>query len=187
MSWNISAIAASPVMVTRPRYISHLFLGWFCNDGHSFLQMCVFRVKVGLLPYSDIMVLAPENVLLLYVSLTHGWAQIDCVILHIFLVSWLLAFLSVYILSCLYICLSLYCVLIIILFLASLWVNAWFFTIKVSLHRVDLRPLLSWCLHHFFLLLLGLSRVPDSPALFYLCQLTFPYKNCFISIIWFYE
>ncbi|KAL2665396.1 hypothetical protein AAZX31_02G241900 [Glycine max] len=42
MSWNISAIAASPVMVTRP------------------------RVKVGLLPYSDIMVLAPENVLLLY-------------------------------------------------------------------------------------------------------------------------
>ncbi|KAG5109684.1 hypothetical protein JHK82_038907 [Glycine max] len=42
MSWNISAIAASPVTVTRP------------------------RVKVGLLPYSDIMVLAPENVLLLY-------------------------------------------------------------------------------------------------------------------------
>ena len=26
MSWNISAIAASPVMVTRPRYISHLFV-----------------------------------------------------------------------------------------------------------------------------------------------------------------
>ncbi|KAK7320591.1 hypothetical protein VNO77_30211 [Canavalia gladiata] len=42
MSWIIAAIAASPVTVTRP------------------------RVKVGLLPYSDIMVLAPENVLLLY-------------------------------------------------------------------------------------------------------------------------
>ncbi|TKY56881.1 Anaphase-promoting complex subunit 1 [Spatholobus suberectus] len=42
MSWNISAIAASPVTVTRPRF------------------------KVGLLPYSDILVLAPENVLLLY-------------------------------------------------------------------------------------------------------------------------
>ncbi|ESW13748.1 hypothetical protein PHAVU_008G222900 [Phaseolus vulgaris] len=42
MGWNIYAIAASPVTVTRP------------------------RVKVGLLPYSDIMVLAPENVLLLY-------------------------------------------------------------------------------------------------------------------------
>ena len=26
MSWNISAIAASPVTVTRPRYISHLFV-----------------------------------------------------------------------------------------------------------------------------------------------------------------
>nr|KYP73070.1 Anaphase-promoting complex subunit 1 [Cajanus cajan] len=42
MSWNISAIAASTVTVTRP------------------------RVKVGQLPYSDIVVLAPENVLLLY-------------------------------------------------------------------------------------------------------------------------
>ncbi|XP_027940557.1 anaphase-promoting complex subunit 1 isoform X2 [Vigna unguiculata] len=42
MGWNIHAIAASPVTVTRP------------------------RVKVGVLPYSDIMVLSPENVLLLY-------------------------------------------------------------------------------------------------------------------------
>ncbi|KAK7300517.1 hypothetical protein RJT34_11363 [Clitoria ternatea] len=42
VSWIIAAIAASPVTVTRP------------------------RVKVGLLPYTDIMILAPENVLLLY-------------------------------------------------------------------------------------------------------------------------
>ncbi|KAJ1401187.1 putative anaphase-promoting complex subunit 1, partial [Sesbania bispinosa] len=42
MSWIIAAVAASPVMVTRP------------------------RVKVGLLPYLDIMVLTPENALLLY-------------------------------------------------------------------------------------------------------------------------
>nr|XP_029143708.1 anaphase-promoting complex subunit 1 isoform X4 [Arachis hypogaea] len=42
MSWIIDAVAASPVTVTRP------------------------RVKVGLLPYSDIIVLAPDNVLLLY-------------------------------------------------------------------------------------------------------------------------
>ncbi|KAI4306844.1 hypothetical protein L6164_030088 [Bauhinia variegata] len=42
MSWSIPAIAASPVIVTRP------------------------RAKVGLLPCSDIIVLAPENVLLLY-------------------------------------------------------------------------------------------------------------------------
>ncbi|XP_022745935.1 anaphase-promoting complex subunit 1-like isoform X2 [Durio zibethinus] len=42
MSWSIPAIAAAPVIVTRP------------------------RVKVGLLPYTDIIVLAPENILLLY-------------------------------------------------------------------------------------------------------------------------
>ncbi|PON86586.1 Anaphase-promoting complex subunit [Trema orientale] len=42
MSWSIPAIAAAPVTVTRP------------------------RMKVGLLPYSDIIVLAPENALLLY-------------------------------------------------------------------------------------------------------------------------
>ncbi|KAM6598818.1 anaphase-promoting complex subunit 1 [Cannabis sativa] len=42
MSWSIPAIAAAPVTVTRP------------------------RVKVGLLPYADIVVLAPENSLLLY-------------------------------------------------------------------------------------------------------------------------
>ncbi|XP_048325794.2 anaphase-promoting complex subunit 1 isoform X1 [Ziziphus jujuba] len=42
MSWSIPAVAAAPVIVTRP------------------------RVKVGLLPYSDIIVLAPENSLLLY-------------------------------------------------------------------------------------------------------------------------
>ncbi|XP_047149623.1 anaphase-promoting complex subunit 1 [Vigna umbellata] len=42
MGWNIHAIAASPVTVTRP------------------------RVKVGILPFSDIMVLSPENCLLLY-------------------------------------------------------------------------------------------------------------------------
>lgn len=42
MSWSIPAVAAAPVIVTRP------------------------RVKVGLLPYSDMVVLAPENVLLLY-------------------------------------------------------------------------------------------------------------------------
>ncbi|XP_027331009.1 anaphase-promoting complex subunit 1 isoform X2 [Abrus precatorius] len=42
MSWIIAAIAASPVTVTRP------------------------SVKVGLLSHSDIMVLTPENVLLLY-------------------------------------------------------------------------------------------------------------------------
>ncbi|XP_061351686.1 anaphase-promoting complex subunit 1 [Gastrolobium bilobum] len=42
MSWVTAAVAASPVAATCP------------------------RVKVGLLPYSDIMVLAPENVLLLY-------------------------------------------------------------------------------------------------------------------------
>ncbi|BAT81104.1 hypothetical protein VIGAN_03076200 [Vigna angularis var. angularis] len=42
MGWNIHAIAASPVTVTRP------------------------RVKVGVLPFSDIMVLSPENCLLLY-------------------------------------------------------------------------------------------------------------------------
>ncbi|KAJ9175912.1 hypothetical protein P3X46_014412 [Hevea brasiliensis] len=42
MSWSIPAIAAAPVVVTRP------------------------RVKVGLLPYTDIIVLAPENTLLLY-------------------------------------------------------------------------------------------------------------------------
>ncbi|KAG6735069.1 hypothetical protein I3842_01G302100 [Carya illinoinensis] len=42
MSWSIPAVAAEPVIVTRP------------------------RVKVGLLPYSDIFVLTPENGLLLY-------------------------------------------------------------------------------------------------------------------------
>ncbi|TQD83379.1 hypothetical protein C1H46_031089 [Malus baccata] len=42
MSWSIPAVAAAPVIVTRP------------------------RAKVGLLPYSDMLVLAPENVLLLY-------------------------------------------------------------------------------------------------------------------------
>eukprot|EP00257_Ricinus_communis_P020956 XP_015580327.1 anaphase-promoting complex subunit 1 [Ricinus communis] len=42
MSWSISATAAAPVIITRP------------------------RVKAGLLPYSDIVVLAPENTLLLY-------------------------------------------------------------------------------------------------------------------------
>ncbi|KAF7837561.1 anaphase-promoting complex subunit 1 isoform X1 [Senna tora] len=42
MSWSIPAISASPVIVTQP------------------------RVKVGPLPYSDILVLAPENVLHLY-------------------------------------------------------------------------------------------------------------------------
>lgn len=42
ISWIIVAVAALPVMVTRP------------------------RVKVGLLPYSDIVVLTPENALLLY-------------------------------------------------------------------------------------------------------------------------
>ncbi|XP_071734398.1 anaphase-promoting complex subunit 1 [Rutidosis leptorrhynchoides] len=42
MSWSIPAIAAAPVVVTRP------------------------RVKVGQLPYRDIIVLAPENTLLLY-------------------------------------------------------------------------------------------------------------------------
>ncbi|XP_050212163.1 anaphase-promoting complex subunit 1 isoform X2 [Mercurialis annua] len=42
MSWSITAIAAAPVAVTRP------------------------RGKLGLLPYSDIIVLAPENTILLY-------------------------------------------------------------------------------------------------------------------------
>ncbi|XP_059457851.1 anaphase-promoting complex subunit 1 [Corylus avellana] len=42
MSWSIPAVAAEPVIVTRP------------------------RVKVGLLSYSDIIVLTPENSLLLY-------------------------------------------------------------------------------------------------------------------------
>ncbi|KAK4273718.1 hypothetical protein QN277_017057 [Acacia crassicarpa] len=42
MSWSIPAIAASPVTITQP------------------------RVKVGPLPYSDIIVLAPENILHLY-------------------------------------------------------------------------------------------------------------------------
>lgn len=42
MSWSIPAIAAAPVVVTRP------------------------RVKVGQLPYRDIIVLAPENTLVLY-------------------------------------------------------------------------------------------------------------------------
>ncbi|CAN0909752.1 Anaphase-promoting complex subunit 1 [Linum grandiflorum] len=42
MSWSIPAIAAAPVVVTRP------------------------RVKVGLLPYSDIIALAPDNTLSLY-------------------------------------------------------------------------------------------------------------------------
>ncbi|XVF84048.1 hypothetical protein PTKIN_Ptkin16aG0543300 [Pterospermum kingtungense] len=42
MSWSIPAIAAAPVIVTRP------------------------SVKVGLLPYTDIIVLAPENILVLY-------------------------------------------------------------------------------------------------------------------------
>ncbi|GLT54489.1 hypothetical protein SLA2020_276820 [Shorea laevis] len=42
MSWSIPAVAAEPVIVTRP------------------------RVKVGLLSYSDIFVLTPENGLLLY-------------------------------------------------------------------------------------------------------------------------
>ncbi|XP_019433711.1 PREDICTED: anaphase-promoting complex subunit 1 [Lupinus angustifolius] len=42
MSWTIAAVAASPVTVTCP------------------------RLKAGPLPYSDIFVLAPENVLLLY-------------------------------------------------------------------------------------------------------------------------
>ncbi|KAL8247802.1 hypothetical protein R6Q59_009018 [Mikania micrantha] len=42
MSWSIPAIAASPVVVTRP------------------------RVKVGQMPYKDIIVLAPDSTLLLY-------------------------------------------------------------------------------------------------------------------------
>ncbi|XP_065870277.1 anaphase-promoting complex subunit 1 isoform X2 [Euphorbia lathyris] len=42
MSWSIPAIAAAPVVVTRP------------------------RVKAGLLPYTDIIVLSPESTLLLY-------------------------------------------------------------------------------------------------------------------------
>ncbi|KAJ9539792.1 hypothetical protein OSB04_026298 [Centaurea solstitialis] len=42
MSWSIPAITAAPVVVTRP------------------------RVKVGQLPYRDIIVLAPENTLVLY-------------------------------------------------------------------------------------------------------------------------
>ncbi|KAL2526600.1 Anaphase-promoting complex subunit 1 [Abeliophyllum distichum] len=42
MSWSIPAIAAAPVIVTRP------------------------RIKVGLLPYGDIIALTPENTLLLY-------------------------------------------------------------------------------------------------------------------------
>lgn len=42
MSWSIPAVAAAPVIVTRP------------------------RVKVGLLQYTDIIVLAPDNTLLLY-------------------------------------------------------------------------------------------------------------------------
>ncbi|KAL5734362.1 hypothetical protein ACOSP7_032223 [Xanthoceras sorbifolium] len=42
MSWSIPAVAAAPVIVTRP------------------------RVKVGLLPYADIIVLAPDNTLFLY-------------------------------------------------------------------------------------------------------------------------
>lgn len=42
MSWSIAAIAAAPVTVTRP------------------------RVKLGLLPFTDIIVLAPDNTLLLY-------------------------------------------------------------------------------------------------------------------------
>ncbi|WCJ19904.1 Anaphase-promoting complex subunit 1 [Euphorbia peplus] len=42
MSWSIPAIAAAPVVVTRP------------------------RVKAGLLPYMDIIVLSPESTLLLY-------------------------------------------------------------------------------------------------------------------------
>ncbi|KAI9156178.1 hypothetical protein LWI28_001768 [Acer negundo] len=42
MSWSIPAVAAAPVIVTRP------------------------RVKMGLLPYADIIVLAPDNTLLLY-------------------------------------------------------------------------------------------------------------------------
>ncbi|KAL0003395.1 hypothetical protein SO802_017176 [Lithocarpus litseifolius] len=42
MSWSIPAVAAEPVIVTRP------------------------RVKVGQLPYADIFVLNPENALLLY-------------------------------------------------------------------------------------------------------------------------
>ncbi|KAG8651462.1 hypothetical protein MANES_07G131200v8 [Manihot esculenta] len=42
MSWSLPAIAAAPVVVTRP------------------------RVRVGLLPYTDIIVLAPDNTILLY-------------------------------------------------------------------------------------------------------------------------
>ncbi|GAV64914.1 Apc1 domain-containing protein [Cephalotus follicularis] len=42
MSWSIPSLSAAPVIVTRP------------------------RVKVGLLPYVDIIVLAPDNTLLLY-------------------------------------------------------------------------------------------------------------------------
>ncbi|CAA2984556.1 anaphase-promoting complex subunit 1 [Olea europaea subsp. europaea] len=42
MSWSIPAIAAAPVIVTRP------------------------RIKVGVLPFGDIMTLTPENTLLLY-------------------------------------------------------------------------------------------------------------------------
>uniref|UniRef100_A0A2P2JSX6 Anaphase-promoting complex subunit 1 n=4 Tax=Rhizophora mucronata TaxID=61149 RepID=A0A2P2JSX6_RHIMU len=42
MSWNIPAIAAAPVVVTRP------------------------RARIGQLPYADVIVLTPENALLLY-------------------------------------------------------------------------------------------------------------------------
>ncbi|XP_004308940.1 PREDICTED: anaphase-promoting complex subunit 1-like [Fragaria vesca subsp. vesca] len=42
MSWSIPAVAAVPVIVTRP------------------------RATVGLLPYSDMLILAPENAILLY-------------------------------------------------------------------------------------------------------------------------
>ncbi|KAF8652488.1 hypothetical protein HU200_062821 [Digitaria exilis] len=55
MSWNIPAFAAAPVVVTRP------------------------RVRVGGLPFTDILILSSDNDLLLYVGSLNRWFLLICI------------------------------------------------------------------------------------------------------------
>lgn len=78
MSWSIPAIAAEPVTVTCPRYA---FSASPCAPAlpitSGLTKIILFRTNSGLVPFGDIVVLALDNALLLYVSLTHHMICFD--------------------------------------------------------------------------------------------------------------
>lgn len=74
MSWSIPAVDAAPVIVTRPRWNLSVIkiMTTICLSDFQYIWYICFwcfycRVKVGSLPFTDLLVIDPDNSLRLYV------------------------------------------------------------------------------------------------------------------------